>query len=1091
MTEPGIVTLLFTDLSGSTQLFEELGDEEADALRRAHFRVLRESVAARGGHEVKNLGDGLMVVFPSAVDAVGCAIEMQQAMSQHATAGGGPVQVRVGLHVGEPIRDEDDYFGRSVIVARRLCDHAGGSQILASGLVKDLVGARGLYVFRDIGPVALKGLSEPLPAFEIAWELDSDEVIPLPGALSITESAGFVGRASDVDELIRSWKKAATGERQVVMLTGEPGIGKTRLAAEVARACHTDGACVLYGRSDEETVVPYQPFVEAMTHYISHAPAHRLRQIARMAGNQLSRLIPELGHRIPGLSEPEAAEPETERFRLFEATAGFLDAIGASAPLVLVLDDLHWADKPTLQLLQHVLRRLETARVLILGTYRDVDLDRKHPLADVLSSMRRDHLYQRISLAGLSRDEVKELLEQAAGHEMDARGQALAEALHQETEGNPFFIEEVLRHLIETRQLYLKDGRWVSDVSDVSELGIPEGVREAIGRRLSRLSEAVNEVLSHAAVLGRSFEFPVAAGMVDLDEDALMDALDGALKAQLIVESSGMVPTYSFKHALVRQTLYDELSLPRKQKLHARAAIAIETAHPDALDEWIPALAAHYRLAGMAADQKKTLGYLTSAASQAAAVFAWEEAVEHLQGALEVADEAGSSAEERARLFQSLGDLMYVAGFDWSKGISYLESSLALYEELGEKYRAAQIHSRLGTNLVTNPDMLDVVRAKEHFETARLVLEDKDTAALSYVYNGLGALGLWTLDIEESLVHSRRGLEIAERFGNAGAWAGAASIHACGLGYAGRLSESAALAERAWHRANEANHRAAAFLATWMGGSVPTNSGSPKLGLRWAERELGSPRIVQAPTQRRVLQGMRCISYIRLGELQKVRDLVPESPEAFFLAPIVTLGDGEWDVAAADFRRRRQMWLEQGNRWFGGILACWEGWALRLLREFDDAEQVLNLALEIGHEGPQVTIEILGLQQMGLLLLETNRHQEGRRYAARMEEMLSTEDWGGYHGVLSSWQAALRSADGGDVSAIEQFARAEEVIRANEMRWDLADLYGCWAWALSRSGRSEESDQKVKRAEQVYDEIGAPDVWKRRLRDFVASARVA
>ncbi len=173
------------------------------------------------------------------------------------------------------------------------------------------------------------------------------------------------------------------------------------------------------------------------------------------------------------------------------------------------------------------------------------------------------------------------------------------------------------------------------------------------------------------------------------------------------------------------------------------------------------------------------------------------------------------------------------------------------------------------------------------------------------------------------------------------------------------------------------------------------------------------------------------------------------------------------------------------------MLACWEGWALRLLRDFDGAEQVLKVALEIGRDGPQVMIEILGLQQMGLLLLETNRHDECHRYAARMEEMLSSEDWGGYHGVLSSWQAALRSTDGDVMMAIEQFARAEEVVRSHGMRWDLADLYGCWAWALSRAGRANESDQKVKHAQHVYDEIGAPDVWKRRLGDFVASARLA
>ncbi|HEX2240644.1 MAG TPA: AAA family ATPase [Actinomycetota bacterium] len=1087
MTDAGIVTLLFTDLSGSTQLFDELGDEQADALRRAHFRVLREAVAARGGQEVKNLGDGLMVVFPSAVDAVGCAVEMQQAMKDQ-NADGRPVEVRVGLHVGEPIRDEDDYFGRSVIVARRLCEQAQGSQILASGLVKDLVGARGLYSFVNVGALELKGLNEPLQAYEVGWQPTEDEAIPLPGVLSVTEAAGFVGRAEDVDQLVAAWKKSLTRERQVVLLAGEPGIGKTRLAAEVARQCRADGGTVLYGRCDEETIVPYQPFVEALTHFVAHAPAHRLRQLTRASGPQLKRLVPELAERLPQLPDPDGADPETERFRLFEATASFLAGVTAAAPTVLVLDDLHWADKPTLQLLQHVVRRLEDASLLIVGTYRDVDLDRKHPLADVLASMRRDHLYERISLGGLSRDEVTELLEQAAGHSMDERGEALAEALYRETEGNPFFIEEVLRHLIETRRLYLKDGRWVSDVADVSELGIPEGVREAIGRRLSRLAESVNEVLSHASTLGRGFEFPVVAQMVTVDEDELMTALESALKAQLIVESPGHVPTYAFKHALVRQTLYDELSLPRKQKLHARAAAAIEKVHSNELDEWVPALATHYALAGVAVDQKKTLSYLSLAAQQAAALFAWEEAVEHLQAALEISDDAGSSKAEKARLLQSLGDLMYVAGFDWSKGISYLESALALYEELGEEYRAAQIHSRLGTNLVTNPDMLDVNKAREHFDKARSVLEAKETVALAYVYSGLGAIGLWTLSDPESSELARRGMEIGEKFGNVGAWAGAAAIRAWHLFAEGRVPEAIALAEDAWERADAQNHRAGAFLATWLGGSLKAWHGQPADCLAWCERELASPRVTQAPTQRRILEGCRGIAFWVLGRLEDMRRVLPEGPDSFFLAPILDIGDGKWEAAAADLKRRKERDQRTNNSWFATMLGFWEGTALRMLSDFQPAEEVLNETVATGRSAPQIVSEIQALEQLGLLLTETDRVNEWASRFTRLEKLLSDADWGGHEGVLRFWRATFASLEG-DRVADEEFLTAVEILRRYGMRWQLAEGYACWAWALLKAGRGDDSEEKVSEADAVYDEIGADDRWKTRLREFVNSAR--
>src|SRR5919198_2356680 len=526
----------------------------------------------------------------------------------------------------------------------------------------------------------------------------------------------FIGRERELTTLRSALDEAIAGRGSLRMVVGEPGIGKTRLAGQVGIYARMRGMQPLTGRCYEgDGGLPYMPWVEALRAYVHDRQAEELRTQLGSCASDVAKLVPEVLELVPDAAPAMPVEPEQERARLFDSVGSFLVRASESGPLLIVLEDLHWADKPSLLLLQDIARRVSARRVLLVGTYRDVDLDRRHPLSEMLSSLRAERLYERVLLRGFGSPEVVAMLEGLAQHGMDERGMALAEVLQRETEGNPFFIEEIVRHLIETGALYPREGRWVSDVESMEELGIPEGIREVIGRRLSRLSERCNQALGESAVLGREFEFGVLSAMSELEGEPLLGALEEALEAQLVVEVPGRpTPTYAFTHALVRETLYEELSLPRKQRLHARAGEALERARAGDLDRYVSELSLHHRLAGAAGSADKALEYSLRAGADAQGVFAWEDALGHYEAALELLEDRAAPAEQRARLLIGLGDLLYVlgtAGADYAKGLEYLERALALYEELDDDERAAQVHSRIGRYLTSFPEHMDVNRA--------------------------------------------------------------------------------------------------------------------------------------------------------------------------------------------------------------------------------------------------------------------------------------------------------------------------------------------------------------------------------------------
>ena len=657
----GTTTVLFTDLVQSTDLMSRLGEAAFDDLRRTHFAALRQAIDWAGGREIKTTGDGLMATFGSVVDAIHCAVSMQQATDRQARSGPAPLAIRVGLSVGEVTFEDGDCFGVPVVEAARLVAAARPGRILATAVARAVARDRAEASFTDVGTLQLRGLTDPVAAFEVAWEPLPEPPVPLPALLTDVGRI-FVGRDQDWGRLAQSWKEAAAGELRVTILAGEPGVGKTRLAAELAGRVHAEGSMTLVGRCDEDLGVPYQPFVEALRHFVDHTATDALRQGLGRYGGELVRLVPELAQRLPDLPPPLRSDPETERYRLFDAVAAWLGSLSGQTPVLLVLDDLQWAAKPTLLLLRHVLRSPDSRRLHVLGAYRDTELRLGHPLVELLADLRRQEGVERLSLSGLDQAAVAEFLAQAAGHEMDDEGLALASAIHVETEGNPFFVREVLRHLAETGGIERRDGRWGTQLS-VEDLGIPEGAREVVGRRLARLSDSANRALRVAAVAGTEFELSVVQMAGGFEEEALLSVLDEATDAHLLAEASPS--RYRFSHELVRATLYDELTGARRVAIHRQVAEAVEEAHAGALDDHLPALAYHWaRAAAPAAATARAVDFATRAGDRALAQLAHDEAVAYYRQALELLEvsEGPPDPSRRGQLLISLGEAMRRAG---------------------------------------------------------------------------------------------------------------------------------------------------------------------------------------------------------------------------------------------------------------------------------------------------------------------------------------------------------------------------------------------------------------------------------------------
>ncbi len=641
MSHSGTVTLLFTDLVNSTVHLQQAGDETGADQFRAHHKLLAEAITATGGEELQWLGDGVLAAFSSTADAVRCAIAIQQ--NARRPSAGARFEIRIGIHLGEVLRRDGGYFGTPIVTARRLCDRGTSGQILCSRLIADVLASRQTFTFRDLGDFQLKGLSAPVGVCEVVFEQND------PAAM--LSRTPFVGRGAPLERLTAKLTDAAAGRGGIAMLRGEPGIGKTRLLEEFSDLARQRGATVLLGSCYHgEWHPPYGPFGEAILRYAREAPTEFREAIGKRA-SLIARIAPALHDSIGDIPEPMTVDKEEERFRLFDAVAQFMLALARRAPLVLVLDDLHWADRGTVSMLSHLAHFVPANSVLLIGAYRDAEVDRKHPLYVALTSLARIKNFETFTLKGLDDRELAALLEMVG--DQDAPDE-LIKALLEATEGNPLFIREVLLYLLEEGKLLREGQGWTSHLS-IEELGIPEGVRQVIGQRLQRLSENANQLLSVASAFKGAFAFDIAAAVARLDETAALEAIDEALDAQLL-KPGARPESFDFSHAMIRHTLYAELNPARRARLHRKIAEEMERAWGAEAAQHAAEVAFHFWQGATASSgATKGVDYAIAAADTAETAYAHDDVVAFLRIALDLVT---TNDPRRPRLLARLASAM-------------------------------------------------------------------------------------------------------------------------------------------------------------------------------------------------------------------------------------------------------------------------------------------------------------------------------------------------------------------------------------------------------------------------------------------------
>jgi pilus assembly protein CpaF len=677
----GTVTIMFTDVEGSTRMLSTRGFTESHEIMKAYETIIDQKVEEHAGRRIKGLGDGFMISFGSVRHGVECALDIQRSITEYSKQNPErKIRIRIGLNTGEVVEEAGDIFGAAVNVAARVAGKAKGGEILVSDVVRSLVGPMAEMKFVVRGRYKLKG-------FPDRWRLHqvtAGEVKETPRVLPSGD--GFVDREQERLDIRMVLDRAATGSGGMLFLTGAPGIGASRLASEVAGEAAGKGWLVLSGRCMEQDGAPYAPFREVMAGAVTGATSKTLQDAAGNDGPLLSLLAPGLRQKVRGMAAAPEIGADKLREKLFRAIFDFLTGVRAKRPLLVVLDDLQWADDATVLLLRDLAERVSGSHMVVLGTYWDGDLDAGRPFGSVLSRLLRRRRAQRITLGPLSDRDVEKIL---AGNAETPLTPVQVTGIQAATDGNPLFVEQSALYMTESDTMLGGGARMQASFTE-EDLELAQSVRGLIGRRLERLSEPAQRMLVAAAVVGRDFDIGLLEAFGELSGHELREALEEATRGRFLTAAGS--DRFRFAHDLVRQRVLAVLPLPRLQAYHLAVADTLERVYGKSSSERASEIGHHLYQAGTAADPLRTATFLGQAAKNSLAVGAFEEVQRLVESALVLLP--AESTRERAEALAMRGHAAWGLGrIDDAKAA--WKGAAQRYEELEDDKAATATHARL------------------------------------------------------------------------------------------------------------------------------------------------------------------------------------------------------------------------------------------------------------------------------------------------------------------------------------------------------------------------------------------------------------
>lgn len=1057
-------TFLFADVRGYTRFTQERGDEAAAQLVAKFAGLMRDGVRARGGQVLELRGDEVLAVFGSARQALRAAVDLQArfilASQQDPSL---PLYVGIGIDAGEAVALEGGYRGEALNLAARLCNLAGPGEVLATeGVVYLGRSVPGIsYAERALVPV--KGFADPVRVIRVIGSSETNAqavgydaataleerrgtelVLPIGGFLGALPSGELIGRDQEWNTVMASLELVMQGTGQLVTLSGEPGTGKTRIAQEVTLKARHWGFLVATGRCYEsEQAVPYHPFLEALvTLFDACSPSVRAEIPRRWA--HLARLLPDqLG------ILPVPTNGQEDQYLLFRAVTGFIDAISEETPVALLLDDLHLADDSSLKLLQHLVRHSRGNRVFLLGTYRDVEIHRQHPLEAALLDLSREGLLLEVEVRRLDQESTSALVTELIGDRDELKD--LAALVYRRTDGNAFFVQEMLHAPVERGDLYREDGHWAGRA--IQEMAVPKSIRSVIGQRVSRLEEQAQEILRAASVLGHEFEFDdllalgaesmssrrdaADAERVGWSEDEVEGALEQSIIAGLVRDSRR--DKYAFNHALTQQALYAELSTRRRKRLHLAAGRALERLPEGERQRRAGELAWHFLEAD---DAEPALVYSMLAGDRAEAVFANREADQRYRTALELAREIGDVSREIESL-EKLGGVLTI-GARYGEALTMLEEAVQLHQRKGDREGEACAVAQMGNiHFLQDTAEEGILRLHPLAEELERSSRGESTRGLAALWAALAWLYHDTDRYDLQLKAAERAIELAPATGDESLRLGAEVSRSFALWRLNQNDETLSLMEELIPRAEAAGDLTNLTRALSATSAVYARRGEFEKDRIYQERML-------QVAERRGDRGT-----IVLGSMALMTN-------AFLV--------GDWAQARTDLERAESVIRALGTT----RLAIWpvtaRAWISLREGNFDAAREYAEEAITLLHSAIDPTWQ----RNTRRLLAECDVRQGLLDAAlARLEPYLDTPGARKDIGFLWTMAWIYLETDKPDIAA-DLAAQASARARKQNRRLDLVDALVMQGMVSGRQERWPEADEFLTEAAGLAHAITFP-----------------